>query len=255
MSNTNKKRSKQAVTRSTAEINSSTTTKFDYGASWEPFRGCRFGCKYCAGNNNSVEDANHCVKCKAFAPHYHPEVLNLIPNDTVISVCGSSDLSFCDYNYFQHMLFKLRQHQRRHPKTCYLFQSKQPYFFGIFINELPPNTILATTLETNRDEDYGEISAAPTPSERYRQFLNLDFPQKFLMLDPLMDFDVHVFAEWIIRINPQLVYVGSNRHPSKLLLPDPFSDKTNALFRTIECAGIKIYYSETYIFKEDSCSP
>jgi len=43
-----------------------------------------------------------------------------------------------------------------------------------YIEFLPENTYLLTTLETNRDIGYGEISKAPKPSQRYNDFLGLE---------------------------------------------------------------------------------
>jgi len=63
--------------------------------------------------------------------------------------------------------------------------------------------ILVTTLETNRDAGYGEVSKAPVPSERYRQFLDLEYPRKVITAEPLLDFDAEVFADWMAKIKPE----------------------------------------------------
>ena len=44
--------------------------------------------------------------------------------------------------------------------------------------EFPPEVILLTTLETNRDEGYEAISKAPPPSVRYEQFRALKLSQE-----------------------------------------------------------------------------
>ena len=84
----------------------------------------------------------------------------------------------------------------------YYLQSKRPDCFAQFLDNLPENVIIVTTLETNRDEGYGRVSRAPRPSARYRQFKALEYPRKVITVEPMMDFDLEVFSQWLMTIRP-----------------------------------------------------
>ena len=86
---------------------------------------------------------------------------------------------------------------------------------------------------------YEAISSAPPPSERYRQFLALEYPRKIVTVEPVMDFDVDVFASWIINIKPELVYLGLNSK-TKPRLPEPSPDKLVTFAKLVSAAGIPI---------------
>ena len=93
-----------------------------------------------------------------------------IPGAAIIFVCGNADLSFCKASFTRKIIEAVNQHSQRCPHKTFYFQSKKPAYFEPFLAEFPANVILLTTLETNRDAGYDEVSKAPLPSERYRQF-------------------------------------------------------------------------------------
>ena len=170
--------------------------------SWNPFVGCKFDCTYCVpsykwqlkrvggnphvrhGKLNSDAEMGEkvgCTFCSSYTPHYHPERLTTskIPNKPIVFVFGNGDISFCDPAYMR-KTFDIIKSKSSKKTIEYYFQSKNPRYLKQFIGEYPKNTILLTTLETNRDEGYDKISKAPKPSKRYQDFLELDFPKKAL---------------------------------------------------------------------------
>ena len=84
------------------------------------------------------------------------------------------------------------------------------------------------------------ISKAPKPSIRYQQFLNLDYPRKVVTIEPVMDFDVDIFAKWIIDLNPMYVYLGFNSRPKQVQLPELSESKVKELISVLTEAGIQI---------------
>lgn len=80
---------------------------------------------------------------------------------------------------------------------------------------------------------------APPPSKRYRQFLDLDYPRKIVTIEPVMDFDLDIFAAWLVAIAPELVYLGFNSRP-KPKLPEPTPDKLVEFAKLVSAAGIPI---------------
>jgi hypothetical protein len=118
------------------------------------------------------------------------------------------------------------------PDKTFLFQSKNPECFKRHNYNYLQNTLLDTTIETNRDEGYREISNAPLPSKRYRDFLKINHPRKILTLEPTLDFDLEIMIEWVKNINPIRVYIGYDSKNCKL--PEPKLSKTKDLIKELK---------------------
>jgi hypothetical protein len=193
---------------------------------WSPFKGCGFDCNYCEPSfkRQARRRKRSCDACYRYTPHYHPERLSKIPSAEIVFVCGNADIAFCKQEFVGQVIGAIKAHRPRLDKVYYL-QSKKPECLEPFLPLLPATVILVTTLETNRDEGYGAISKAPVPSERYRQFASLKYPRKIATIEPVMDFDVDIFAQWIITINPEYVWLGFNSHPGNPDLPEPSAEK------------------------------
>lgn len=138
-------------------------------------------------------------------------------------------MCFCKPEYTRQIIDAIKDHNQRRPEKTYYFQSKRPEYFEPFLSELPANAIILTTLETNRDEDYRDISKAPVPSKRYAQLKGLDYPRKVVTLEPVMDFDLEIFIDWIKSLNPEYVFLGYNSRPKQVIMPEP-SEKKLMLF-------------------------
>jgi len=113
-------------------------------------------------------------------------------------------------------------------KNRYLFQSKDPARFLRFIEFMPDDYILGTTIETNRDY---ELSQAPTPEARALAMYDLPMP-KMVSIEPIMDFDLDTLASWIVQIRPEFVSIGadSKRHN----LPEPPAIKIQHLLEELQ---------------------
>jgi len=215
---------------------------YENAKTWNPFVGCKFDCIYCAPTfkAQAKRQKHNCAECYRFAPHFHEDRLCRIPTAEIIFVAGSGDISFCPPEFTRRIIAAIKSHNIRCPHKTYYFQSKRPGYFEQFIDELPENVSLVTTLETNRDEGYEKISKAPPPSERYRQFLSLDYPRKVVTIEPVMDFDLDIFSQWITEINPEYVWIGFNSRPNAVSLPEPSKEKVVALIKKLEEAGIPV---------------
>jgi len=213
---------------------------------WNPFKGCNFGCIYCGPSfqRQAKRQKQNCMDCYNYIPHYHPERLDRIPSSPIIFVCGNGDISFCDPVYTRKIISSIEAHNRRNPGKTYYFQSKQPEYFTQFLGELPGNIVLLTTLETNletnRDQGYGEVSKAPPPSVRYGQFRALDWPRKVLTIEPILDFDFDIFVAWIMALGPEYVWLGFNSKPKAVSLPEPSQFKFDRLYEYLITKGLEV---------------
>jgi len=129
---------------------------------WNPFKGCLFDCSYCRPSfqAQAKRQLHNCMDCYNYVPHEHPERLNKIPSAEIIFTCGNSDISFCSPDFTRQIIESIK----RHPQKTFYLQSKRPAYFEQFLSDLPANVIILTTLETNRDNGYREVSKAPAPS-------------------------------------------------------------------------------------------
>lgn len=110
--------------------------------------------------------------------------------------------------------------------NAYVFQSKNPKRFLEFTdpNKFPKDTLLGITMESNRSYD---LSKAPSPSDRYNDFLKIKGFKKFISAEPIMDFDLDIFSSWLINSNLSFISIGADSKGNKL--PEPPSDKVKQL--------------------------
>ena len=98
----------------------------------------------------------------------------------------------------------------------------------MFLEFMPPDFILGTTMETDRDY---EISDAPTPEARMMAMYSLPMP-KMVSIEPIMDFDLVTLIAWVACIKPEFVSVGADSKGHKLHEPPP--DKVQRLIEELQ---------------------
>ena len=113
---------------------------------------------------------------------------------------------------------------RRHQGQCcrlhggkvkWLFQSKDPARFLEFVDLMPADVMLATTIETNRDARQGpkgEVSKAPPVGERADALAELatrGFPI-LVSVEPIMRFDLVPFLKLLFHIGPTMISIGAD---------------------------------------------
>lgn len=210
--------------------------------SWNPFKGCQFDCAYCIPSFQlqAKRQKHNCGLCYEYTPHEHPERLNKFPSEKTVFVCGNSDICFSNIDYTHKIISAINNRNRRYPNKEYYFQSKRPEYFKPFLKYFPDNVILITTLETNRDEGYREVSKAPLPSKRYKQLKKLAYLRKVVTIEPVMNFDLQVFLDWIVELDPEYVWLGYNSRPKQVTLPEPSKKKMRKFIEGILENNIRI---------------
>lgn len=209
--------------------------------------GCGFDCIYCVPSfqRQMKRQRHRCELCYLYEPHGHLERLQRAPpktgEDGFIFFPSSSDWAFIPYFAKR----KAMAYVRWWHDSNFLLQSKDPRSLDMrWFYNTPENAILATTIETDRDDIYEDlhISKAPVPSERYRTMrdLILTKARKMVTIEPIIDFNPEVLAQWIRDINPWRVYVGYNSHPKECPLPEPSLNKTMTLMTTLRLEGFDV---------------
>ena len=132
-------------------------------------------------------------------------------------------------------IIDILRHCKEYPNNTYVFQTKNPARYFDCLLALPFNSILGCTIETNRL--INDISCAPEPCFRAANMAALN-RRKFITIEPILDFDVGILSAWIRNISPEFVNIGADsKHHN---LPEPTSDKVNALIEKLTEYGIEI---------------
>jgi len=123
---------------------------------------------------------------------------------------------------------QILEHCRLYPNNRYLFQSKNPTRYSLWLGEFPPFTILGTTIESNFN--LLGVNKAPIVYERYQAMRQIEMP-KMVSIEPLMDCDIVEMMRWVSDIHPNFVSIGAdsgNNH-----LPEPDKLKTALLIKAL----------------------
>ena len=201
---------------------------------WSPFSGCSHECLYCWAKRiveTRLKDSPKYKEC-GFKPAFHPNEMNkkFSPN-TFCFISSMGDIAFATNDELRQIINKIKEN----PRTNFLFCTKDPTVYLPMDNL--ENVYFGTTLETNRDITK-LYSKAPLTSERYRIMEYLNVTNKFVSIEPVMDFDLDIFSQWILNINPKIVEIGCDGYHNNL--PEPSSDKIKALIKNMEVSGIEV---------------
>lgn len=143
-------------------------------------------------------------------------------------------------------------HCRRWPENRYLFQSKDPLRMVEFVERyglevFPPDVVLCSTVETDRDLRHGleyAVSRAPVPARRAAALARLQAlaggeVAVEVTVEPVMDFSVDELAGLLRSAAPTAVNIGANTARS-VELPEPPARKVRELVGMLEDQDIEV---------------
>ncbi len=115
----------------------------------------------------------------------------------------------------------------------YLFQTKDPKRLIGWISYLPVNSVLCTTIETNRF--YSDIMCdCPSPENRAYTMNELSHEgfDTYVTIEPILDFDVDELFELITICRPEQVNIGADSGGNKM--PEPSVEKIMMLIEMLK---------------------
>jgi DNA repair photolyase len=135
-------------------------------------------------------------------------------------------------------ILRVLAHCKTWPDNTFVFQTKNTFRYSDFFEHIPANSVLGVTIETNRN--IPDIGKAPSPSERLTGMLLVTRApfKKFITIEPVLDFDVEILAEWINRIHPDFLNLGADSKDHGL--PEPTVEKIFALVDKLKTYGIEL---------------
>jgi protein gp37 len=190
---------------------------------WNPVIGCLHGCSYCWAKRFALERLSNTEKYKdGFAPKLAENELNKRFRNQFVFVSDMGDL-FGEWAPKEWIL-RVIEATRNSQSSDFLFLSKNPGRYKEFVHLFRKNIVLGATIETNRSYDF---SKAPPVAERGRAMIDLQYDRKYLSIEPILDFDLEIFAKWIADIAPIQVALGYDNWNNRL--PEPPLAKTKQL--------------------------
>ena len=204
-------------------LNKSTGNMYEFIThTWNTIKGeCPHGCSYCYMKRWGSQPPIHFDE---------KELKTDLGKGNVIFVGSSCDMFADDVPY--EWIIKTLDHCVQYPENNYFLQTKNPDRLSSFLNELNPNFSLCTTLETNRS--YAAImDNCPSPEDRALTLSWIHKHNKYITIEPIMDFDLPEFVEMVKECRPVQVNIGANSsHRHKL--PEPPKEKILELIGELE---------------------
>ena len=188
---------------------------------WNPISGkCDHNCSYCYMKVWPQKELNIS----------HKILSDGLGKSNVIFVGSSTDM-FAK-NVPDLWIYDVLKQCRLFSENTYLFQTKNPSRFFNFRKKFPKNTVLCTTIETNRTKDFGksyDVSDAFDVRHRITGLscnTNRNF-RKSITIEPIMDFDLDELVSMIKRVKPEWVAIGADSKNHNL--PEPSEEKIQSL--------------------------
>lgn len=181
--------------------------------------GCRHQCSYCWARDRAEQLRDHAARYKdGFVPCFNKAELGKNYGKDKTWFIGDMGDSWGRWVPANRILDMLDDAKRADSSVTILFLTKNSLRYYEFFPLFQPNFVAGFTLETNRV--YGpEISRASSVEERYIAMRDLEYPRKFVSIEPIMDFDPDVFVGWLAEIAPIRVSVGYDNHNKGLVEP------------------------------------
>ncbi len=207
---------------------------------WNPISGCQFNCVYCWARELALTKLKNARRySKGFRPSLNETEFNAkFGKGDLIFVSDMGDMfgEFVPDNWIRKVLDKIRQL----PDADFLFMTKNPRRYLSLLPHIPKNTILGATIETTEDEivQTDKISIAPPPTERYQAMKELEWDRKIISIEPILDFNLGSFINWVEDIDPFIVYVGYDNYCHKLR--EPTLKKTTELLNSLPDTSLAI---------------
>ncbi len=133
------------------------------------------------------------------------------------------------------------RHCNEWPQNEYVFQSKNPGRFTKWLHQMPTHRLLGCTIETTDEEIAAAVSDAPPPWQRRHDIgylRSLQHERVFVTIEPILDGDMQLLAEWLSLIAPEFVNIGADSKATDL--PEPPAEKVLELITGLKAAGIEI---------------
>lgn len=195
---------------------------------WNPLAGeCLHGCSYCSTNKLMRYPG---IKNKyTGSPRIHElEMKTNLGKGNFIFVVAQSDLFAKDIpdEFIKQILSYCDKFDNK-----YLFQTKNPEYFEEHCFNIDIDYALCTTIESNWWYPY-IMNHSPATISRARSMKYLSWVDKYVTIEPILDFELDEMVEYVKMCDPIQVNIGADSGNNNL--PEPPRDKILALIGELE---------------------
>jgi hypothetical protein len=195
---------------------------------WNPLAGeCPHKCRYCSTNALKRYPV---IKAKYSGELRLDEnaMLKDLGSGNTIFVCAQNDLFAEQVKHNQ--IHTILNYCKIFPENTYFFQSKNPARMIDYIPSFPKDSILCTTIESNRDNLSCEAPGMNSRAHAIRYLKR--FFKTAITIEPIVDFDLNEFGELIKYANPDKINIGGDSKHNHL--PEPSKEKILALINELQ---------------------
>lgn len=215
--------------RNNMPLNKSTGNMYNFIThTWNTIKGeCPHGCSYCYMKRWGKQPPLHFDE---------KELKTDLGKGNFIFVGSSCDMFACDIPH--KWIRRTLDHCWQFNENKFFFQTKDPFGLQVFLRDFSPKYLkthvsVCTTLETNIYH-YEIMNDCPDPRDRVSDFRFIDECDKYITIEPIMDFDLKEFVEMIKICNPIQVNIGADSSPKRNNLPEPPKEKILELIAELE---------------------
>jgi len=181
---------------------------------WNPLGGqCPHRCSYCS-TKKFLRSPIISEKYSGDIRIIKSELINLKSNKKIF-VCSQNDLFASSVPH--QIIIDILLHCRKYPENTYLFQSKNPYRFLYY--EFPDNSILCTTIESNRNVDNYNVPTMIKRAVAIRDLFEYPYYKTMITIEPIMEFDLKEMVELIDIARPDIIHIGAVTGNNKIQEP------------------------------------
>lgn len=196
-------------------VNKSSGQMNDFCDTWSPFGGlCPYQCKFCYVENKIAPWLNRMAEGSGRVPKYigEPylvikELDTVLRSDKMIGVQLLGDMWHPDIASMDisRVLEVCRKHEGKN--QGYWFPTKNPARFNEFLDEIPKNSVLGVSLESDIDH---LVTRAPAPRDRFEAFKRTQWDRKMVSIEPILEFRGLEFLRMIRSLAPEFVVIGAD---------------------------------------------
>ncbi|MEX2717079.1 MAG: DUF5131 family protein [Candidatus Sigynarchaeota archaeon] len=171
---------------------------------WNPVVGCKRHCPYCYARSIATQLYG------SFEPRLFEKRLiepRRVLTPRVVFVVNMGDLwgDWVPATWIEKVLAACRAADWH----VYQFYTKDPSRYSSFLDKLPPRAWLGCTIDAGFDVDArGKRSLSPTNEERVELLNRVNYPRKFVSIEPFDPNSMDFYREMIPKMNVQWAHVG-----------------------------------------------